>query len=278
MNPFAQSRALAAATSSAAQHNAASYDIIFFPNNTKSNRPFFFPLTRHRILPPTSQITMAAASTGLLFGTKSWMDQQNNNNNSSSLPSFCYSFVSGAVVGAFQAGVSAFTKPKSTTTTTATSLQHQNSIITKHAIAATCYFGTYDLIMGILSTSEDSQHHKLVEVSSSSSSSLMSSSSSTTSTSTLSILTAGALAGCVHSTILGPISTITAATAINTTTMVRWMLTSLRAAPAHALIFYGYESLKRNFKPIVPPRSLYKKKKNIDDDDKYDNYYTSQME
>jgi hypothetical protein len=171
---------------------------------SKKSRPLLFSALR-QTASPASQISSAASSTGLLFGTRVYLDRQQ-------LPTLASSAIAGATLGTVQGVASILChRPMNG------SLQSPNplliSTIARHALAATCYFAAYDSAIALLSSNDAKK-------------------------STPSIIASGALAGMVNSTVM-------VAGAAEQSTL-RWMATSMRAAPTHALVFLIYESIKEH--------------------------------
>jgi hypothetical protein len=173
--------------------------------------------TKKQLFPPKTaissrQIAVAASSVSLLFGTKVLLDQQQllQGSSSSSSSDYSNSLLSSATAGLVMGGVQHVfaTKPTPTLRIPSSPPPQPSSLLVmyfgKHMVAATLYFGTYDQVRG---TSLLGCHHHCA--------------------------LAGALAGSVHATVL-----------TYSHGMMRWIPAMMRAAPTHALIFTGYETMK----------------------------------
>lgn len=203
VNPFSTKSLLT--SSSLAATASHGQELVVLSKDSTSRPVFFSVLGQSRS--PVSQISLAASTTSLLFGTKVYLDHQQQ------VPTLFSSIIAGAASGTIL-GVASLFSPQP-------AVSSFSSTIARHAIAATCYFGAYDFAISLApSTTSDGKH------------------------STASIMTCGALAGCVHSTVHMVASSSTGI--VEQSMLVRWMATSLRAAPTHALVFWGYESLRKN--------------------------------
>ena len=200
-------------------------------------------LQNHRHIPkPTAavavsghQIALAASSTSILFGTKVLTEQQLHhvNNDVGESSSFVSSAAAGAVVGLFQQLVPVIgSRPsrqrsfpvQSLSPTTAAAAA---TVIPRHVVAATMYFTTYEQLLNHLSSSTSSADDVGTQ------------NATKNNPTNFNILMAGATAGCVYTTALNafqrqvvPPSSAAAVTSI------------VRSAPIHALIFWGYETMK----------------------------------
>ena len=199
-------------------------------------------LQNHRHMPKPAaavavsghQIALAASSTSILFGTKVLTEQQLHhvNNDVGESSSFVSSAAAGAVVGLFQQLVPAIgSSPSRQRSFPVQSLSPTTAaaatMISRHMVAATMYFTTYEQLLNNLSSSTSSADDVGTQ------------NATKNNPTNFNILMAGATAGCVYTTALNafqrqvvPPSSAAAVTSI------------VRSAPIHALIFWGYETMK----------------------------------
>jgi hypothetical protein len=224
----------------------------------------------------SSQIARAASMASLLFGTRTLVAQQLETMSSTratttittkpesttSTISLASAAVAGAVVGGVRAAQHAWQQPPIPLTTLrggftptrtllwvppppplrTTTLPWSN-IMSREIVMAMVYFTTYDTAKSWMVTPSyiDSQHHHDHR-------------SSASRSSGWSTMAAGALAGSVTQTLRLAVPSITTTSAGTSTTAVsrivapsvtvaRLLPTVLRAAPAHALLFCGYEGI-----------------------------------
>jgi hypothetical protein len=151
-------------------------------------------------------MALAVSSTSVLFGAKVCLDAQQQDTNT---------WLSSAAAGGITGGMRVvfFHPPAPPTTPTAILLTNTIAIpkhvhLGKHVVAAMLYFSTYDCLKGGVVGDNPNR---------------------------LQIAAAGACAGSLHAGIL------TAQQG-----MMRLFPTMLRAAPAHALIFSGYEFMRQD--------------------------------
>jgi hypothetical protein len=155
----------------------------------------------------TRAMALAASSTSVLFGAKIFLDAQQQDTNT---------WLSSAAAGGIAGGMRVFFfHPPAPPTTPTTAILWTNKIVIpkhvhlgKHVVAATLYFSIYDCLKGDVVGDN---------------------------TSRLQIAAAGACAGSLHAGVL------TAQQG-----MMRLFPAMLRAAPAHALIFSGYEYMRQD--------------------------------
>jgi hypothetical protein len=151
-------------------------------------------------------MALAVSSTSVLFGAKVCLDAQQQDTNT---------WLSSAAAGGITGGMQGFFFHPPAPPTTPTAILLTNTIaipkhvhLGKHVVAATLYFSTYDCLKGEVVGDNPNR---------------------------LQIAAAGAGAGSLHAGIL------TAQQG-----MMRLFPAMLRAAPAHALIFSGYEYMRQD--------------------------------
>ncbi|KAG7350806.1 hypothetical protein IV203_010166 [Nitzschia inconspicua] len=163
---------------------------------------------------PSTIIFISASITSLLFGTKVAVTQylSPNGGNEDTITALLSSAMAGGVTGMIRLATNPSQRPAAASNiptlwmqTTATT---SSSLVTRHVLAATLYFSTYDT----LSQTSDENKNAF---------------------STPRILAAGAVAGMVQATVFQ---------ASQGSLYVAKM--ALRSAPLHAMIFYAYESMK----------------------------------
>mmetsp|Transcript_4518 Transcript_4518/g.9726 ORF Transcript_4518/g.9726 Transcript_4518/m.9726 type:complete len:486 (+) Transcript_4518:66-1523(+) len=212
--------------------------------NTKGGRPHTSAFSK--------AVLSAALPTSLLFGTKIFLDSSVDrrrretglNRGNDSLPAtsnLLSSAVSGGVVGMVQLAVLQVQRRSQPSLTSSIVRQQQRlthrhslGLMGRNTLAAVAYFSVYEGVSSVASWRASS-------VSSNATASASSGTKGTTG-----ILVGGALAGVVH------------AAAMNCHryghygSMIWWSRVMLpaasRAAPIHALVFYGYESMKEGTK------------------------------
>jgi len=189
---------------------------------------------------PATMVLVASSSTSLLFGTKICLENtllQSTDTTSSGLMGILSSAIAGTVVGVAQMAVAyrqqqqqrqVLMQQRTFHVAQQTPMLAGKNLLARHVLAATLYFAIYDGVsswMTVPNSQHDTGDHNNAI------------SSVLNEKSTASILSAGALAGCAHASVLN-----------YQYGMLRSLPAATRAAPIHAMVFYAYERMKEGMR------------------------------
>ncbi|CAB9529205.1 expressed unknown protein [Seminavis robusta] len=188
-----------------------------------------------------SQLVAGASTASLLFGTKALADEFLARRGDTE-EAVKFSPVSSAVAGAAVAAISLIEpteakllrNPMSTPTQGVANRLMQQNLLPRHILGATIYFSSYEMMKSILASNASN----VIDA--------KNGSSNSNSPSIITVALSGAIAGALYQgTLLYNTSTLALPMQQQQARLAPYMI---RAAPAHALLFIGYEWIQQGHK------------------------------